>query len=129
MLSNSEIIQDMLKGLKRAIEERKKEHRQIFDEIRLQKDNVDEFIDFSRAKKVLRMKRRQTLDSAHLTRKMENELSAAPPSKMSKAVSQNPHLNAVHKRRNSMMPTMELRNKISVESGNSLDMKAAIGLQ
>lgn len=52
----------MLSDLKTKLQDRKRERKRLLDEMNMMKDNVDEFIDFTRAKKVLRLQRRSTVD-------------------------------------------------------------------
>ena len=52
----------MLSDLKSKLQDRKRERKRLLDEMNMMKDNVDEFIDFTRAKKVLRLQRRSTVD-------------------------------------------------------------------
>ena len=52
----------MLSDLKSKLQDRKRERKRLLEEMNMMKDNVDEFIDFTRAKKVLRLQRRSTVD-------------------------------------------------------------------
>lgn len=52
----------MLSDLKSKLQERKRERKRLLDEMKMMSDNVDEFIDFTRAKKILRMQRRSTFE-------------------------------------------------------------------
>ena len=53
----------MLLDLRAKLENNKKERRRMLEEVKMMHDNIDEFIDFNRAKKVLKLRRKTTFDA------------------------------------------------------------------
>ena len=52
----------MMRDMKLNLEKRKQERKKALQELNMMQHNVDEFIDFNRAKKIMRMQRRKTFN-------------------------------------------------------------------